>query len=275
MDETGIEKAGTRPLENTYLSRDRTVRIAIACHAAHKARNQRRDAEAEQAGGEIADHHQWQHFVVAVQSRARSGEVLSDKVHQTAVAILKHDETQEAGQDHDERHAHLEERTDDGREPRRAQRVGSENALDNKKVCGPVAATDGKAESEDNAGPVNAHGVVGKVAHAAPEVRVISRGGRAGGDVGRETRFESGPAMGFNEAENGNQQRTAPDEDELQNLIENCGTKTAEGDVGGHRQRGDDDGKVQVPTQHHLHHFSHGEHVHTAHEHGHEGKRNR
>ena len=77
----------------------------VAGHAAHEARNQRRDAEAEQAGRQIANHHQRQHFVVAVQSRARGGEVLSDKVHQAAVGILEHDETEQAGQNHDEGHA--------------------------------------------------------------------------------------------------------------------------------------------------------------------------
>ena len=93
--------------------------------------------------------------------------------------------------------------------------------------------------------------------------------------LARETRFESGPAAGFDEAENRHQQRAAPDEDELQNLIEDGGAQAAERDIGGHRQRRDDDGEVQIPAENDLHHFSHGEHVHAAHEHGHEGKRKR
>ncbi len=58
----------------------------------------------------------------------------------------------------------------------RAERrlCGGEHALDDEEVRGPVAEADGESEAEDDAGPVDAHGVIGKVAHAAPHVRVVA-----------------------------------------------------------------------------------------------------
>ena len=70
-----------------------------------------------------------------------------------------------------------------GRHARGAQVVGGEHALHDEEVRGPVAEADDEAEAEDDAGPVDAHGVVGKVAHVAPHVGVVAGSGRAGGDV--------------------------------------------------------------------------------------------
>src|ERR1700733_5966842 len=95
-------------------------------------------------------------------------------MHEAAVGILEYHEAKQAGQNDDKRHTHFEERSNDRGETRRAQTVGGQYALNDKEVGGPIAATDRETESEDNPGPVNAHGVVGKVAHASPQVSVIA-----------------------------------------------------------------------------------------------------
>ncbi len=86
----------------------------VAGHAAHKASNQRGDAEPEQAGSAVADQHQRQHFVIAVLSCSR-GYALGYKMHHAAVRIFEHGQREQAGQDNDQRHHHLEGRADDGR----------------------------------------------------------------------------------------------------------------------------------------------------------------
>ncbi len=79
----------------------------------------------------------------------------------------QHGERDEAGQDDDEGHGHLEGGADDGGHARGAQVVRGEDALDDEEVRGPVAETDDQAEAEDDAGPVHAHGVVVEVAESA------------------------------------------------------------------------------------------------------------
>ena len=48
------------------------------------------------------------------------------------------------------------------------------HALHNQEVRSPVAEADRESQAKHNAGPVNAHGVIGKVAHAAPHMGVVS-----------------------------------------------------------------------------------------------------
>ena len=119
---------------------------------------------------------------------------------------------------------------------------------------------------------MNAHGVVGEVAHAAPQVRIVAGSDCALRDIGRELGFESGPAAGLDQPKDRHQQRAAPDQHKLQNLVEDRRAQPAQRHIGRHGQRRDDDGEVQVPAQHDLHHLRHGEHIHAAHQHGHEGE---
>ena len=142
-------------------------------------------------------------------------DVFADQLHQAAVAILQDDQAEEAGEDDDEGDGHFEEGADDGGHAGGAEAVGSEDALDDEEVGGPVAEADGEAEAEDDAGPVDAHGVVLEVAHAAPHVGVVSGGDCADRHVVGDFGFESVPAAGFDKAEDGDQERAAPDEDEL------------------------------------------------------------
>ena len=85
----------------------------------------------------------------------------------------KHREAEQAGQNHDERHAHLEGRADDGRQFRGAQILGGDDALHHQEVGGPVAHGNHRAQSEHDADPVDAHRVVAERAQRAPGVRVI------------------------------------------------------------------------------------------------------
>ena len=91
-----------------------------------------------------------------------------------------------------------------------------DDALHDEEIRGPVAEGNHPAETQHNARPVNAHGVVGKAAHRPPEVRVVTVG-----KILVDARHEAAPAAGFNQAENGNQQRAKPDQEELQDLVEN------------------------------------------------------
>ena len=103
-----------------------------------------------------------------------------------------------------------------------------------------------------------------KLPERAPQVRVFRR------SVGGNARFQPAPAAGFDQAENRNQQRAQPDQNELQNLVEDGRTQAAQHHVDGHRDRRDPDAEVDVPAEHDLHHQRHRIHVDAAHQHGHE-----
>ena len=62
VDERLVDVVGPHGGEGAYVAR----------HAAHEAGDQRGDAQAQQAGAEVANHHQRQRLVVAVQLRAGS-----------------------------------------------------------------------------------------------------------------------------------------------------------------------------------------------------------
>ena len=81
------------------------------------------------------------------------------------------------------------------------------------------------------------------------------------------------PAAGVDQAEDRNQQRAQPDQEELQHLVEDGRDQAAQGDVDGHRQRGDPDADVHVPAQQQVQDLRHGEHAGPADQDGHEGER--
>ena len=74
----------------------------------------------------------------------------------------KHCQTQQSGKDHNDRHHHLESSANDGRHLRAADILRGQNALYDQEICGPVAHGNDGAESKDNAGPVDSHGIGGK-----------------------------------------------------------------------------------------------------------------
>ena len=74
--------------------------------------------------------------------------------------IGKNGEAEQSGQNDDERHEHLERRADDRRHFRGAQILGGQHPLHDEKVGRPVAHGQDRAEAENDAGPVHAHGVV-------------------------------------------------------------------------------------------------------------------
>ena len=90
----------------------------------------------------------------------------------------------------------------------------------------------------------------------------------------RNLQLEVGPAAGFVQSENRNQQRSRPDQKELQDFVENGRAQAAQRYVNRNRQRRDPDAEIDVPSQHDLHDLGHGKHIDAAHEHGHEGERN-
>ena len=160
----------------------------VAGHAAHESGDERGDAEAEQARAQVAHHHQRKHFVIAVQARARvrGNHVFAHQMHQAAIGVGQNHQAQQAGKNHDEGHGHLEERADHRSQARGTQAVGGQYALHDQKIRGPIAEADRESQAEENARPVNAHRVIGKVAHAAPHVRVVAGSRCASGDVVRQ-----------------------------------------------------------------------------------------
>ena len=169
---------------------------------------------------------------------------------------------------HDERNKHFEGSAYDGSHFSGAHILGGQDALDNEEVRGPVAHGDDGAEAEDDAGPVNAHGIVLGRAQGAPEVGVF--GGGIGGDSGLETV----PAASLDQAQDGNEQSAGPNQDKLENFIEDGGAQSTEGNVDGHSAGRNPDAEVDVPAEDNLQDQSHGVHVDAAHEHRHEREAN-
>ena len=63
----------------------------------------------------------------------------------------------------------------------------------------------------------------------SPQVRVISLR-----KILVDARDQPGPAARFHQAQDGNQQRAKPDQEELQHLVEDRGEQPAQGDVDRH-----------------------------------------
>jgi ABC-type nickel/cobalt efflux system permease component RcnA len=93
------------------------------------------------------------------------------------------------------------------------------------------------------------------------------------GEILQNTRFQAAPAAGFQQSQNGDQQRARPDQKKLQDLIKDGGAQAAESHIDGNRDGRNPDADVNVPSQDHPHHHRHGIHVNAAHQHGHEGER--
>ena len=125
----------------------------------------------------------------------------------------------------------------------------ADDALHHQEIGGPVADRNHRAQAEDDAGPVDAHGVVLEVS------RGCSTGGcnPAPGKLCVDARHHAAPSAGFDQAEDGDQQRAQPDQDELQHLIEDGGEQAAEEDINGDGDRRDPDAEVDVPAEHDLH----------------------
>ncbi len=137
----------------------------------------------------------------------------------------KNGKSQQSRKDDDERHKHLEGGANDWRHFCRSQVFGSKNALHNKEVGCPVAERNDGAETEDDAEPGDAHGIVIGGTQGAPQMRVFGRG------VGSNLNFESTPAACFNQSEDWNKKCTSPDQDELQDFVENGGTQASQSHI--------------------------------------------
>src|SRR5580698_8765365 len=145
--------------------------------------------------------------------------------------------------------------------------MSGEHALHNEEVSSPVTEADDEAEAEDNAGPVNAHRIVVEVAEGAPHMNVI-----AAPQICENLLAKITPATDFDQTQNRHQQRTQPDEQELQDFIEDRGTQAAERYVKSDSNRRNPDAEVQVPAEYHLHHDGHRIHIDAAHQNGHKGE---
>jgi hypothetical protein len=176
----------------------------------------------------------------------------------------QHGTAQQARQDHDQRHHHLEECANDSAELRRTQVAGGQHALDDQKVRAPVAERNGEAPAEYDPCPVDPHGVVGERPRGAPHVSEI-----LAGEVTRDSLHHSVPAARFDQAQNRDDETAQPDQEKLQNLVENRGSQPAGHDVKRHSERGDPDREMDVPAQDDLHDDGHRVHVDAAHQDGH------
>ena len=243
---------------------DRGEGADVAGHARHEAGDQGRDPQAQQARAQVAGHHQGKHVVVAVAPPGCRDLALRQELD------VEQAQAQQARQDDDERDHHLERRADDRRHLGRPQVLGREHPLNDQEVGRPVAERDHPAQAEDDARPVDAHRVVLERAERAPDVGVVASA-HALGDL----RLQVRPSPRLDHAQDRDQHGPGPDQDELEHLVEDRRLQPAQGHVGGHRQRRDPDAEVDVPAQHDLHHAGHGEHVHAAHENGHERERDR
>ena len=66
------------------------------------------------------------------------------------------------------------------------------------------------------------------------------------------------------QAEDRDQQRAEPDQEELEHLVEHGGNQPAQGHVDGHGERGHPDADVHVPAQQQVQDLRHGEHAGAA-----------
>src|SRR5215470_10199301 len=176
-------------------------------------------------------------------------------------------QSQQTRQNHNQRHSHFEKRANDRSQLGGTNVFGGKHALHHQEVGGPVAHRLHHSQAKDNTGPVHAHGIIFKVAQAAPHVGEILVG-----EVLLDAGNHALPTAGFQQAKNRDQQRAKPDQEKLQHFIENRREQTTSGDVNRHRDRGNEDGEVQIPTEHHFHDHGHGVHVHAGHQNGHDGE---
>src|SRR6266851_5760257 len=230
-------------------------------HAGHEAGDEGSDSETQETRTAVTRQHERQNFVVTV-AAGRDGGRFAGELHR------QDSQSEKAGQDDDEWNEHLEGRADDGGHLCRAKILGGENALDDEEIRGPIAEGDDKAKTEDDAGPVDAHGIVFKGAQGGPEMRVLR------GSVAGNLDAQIAPASRFDKTQNGDQRRAGPDQNELHNFVEDCGAQASERYVDGHGGRGNPNTEVDVPAENYFQHERHGIHVDAAHEDSHQGKGN-
>ena len=87
--------------------------------------------------------------------------------------LRKNCESEQAWQDHDERNHHFESCADDRSHFGAANVLGSKNALNDQEIRCPVTHGQDCTESEDDAGPMDPHGVSAEVIESRPEVNVL------------------------------------------------------------------------------------------------------
>ena len=177
---------------------------------------------------------------------------------------------QQSRKNDDQRNGHFEKGADNGRHFRRAHVFGGKDALHDEKIRGPVAHRLHRTQAEHDARPMDAHGIVRKGAHRGPHMREL-----LAGEVLMDACDHPVPAACLNHAEDGNEQRAEPDEEKLQNFVENCRKQSTRSNVNAHRERRHPNAEVDVPAEHNLHHYGHGVHIYAGHENGHDRERDR
>src|SRR5467141_1603113 len=179
----------------------------VARHPGHEAGDEGGDSEAEETRPAVARQHERQYFVVAV-AAARDGGGFPGQFHGQDC------QSEKPGQDDDEWNEHLEGCADDGGHLCGTKILGGENALDDQEIRGPIAEGNDKAKTEDDAGPVDAHGIFFEGAQRGPEMRIFR------GSVARDLEAQIAPASRFDQTQNGDQRRAGPDQNELQDFVE-------------------------------------------------------
>src|SRR6266481_765524 len=196
----------------------------VASHARHEPGDQRGDAEAQQAGPAIAGEHEGEHLVVTVLPGLQTAR--RNQVHR------QDGEPQQPRENHDQGHSHLEKGTDDRRHLGGPNVLRRKNALHDKEVSRPIAHRLHRSEAEHNAGPVHAHRIILKAAKRAPGVRVILTW-----EILLNARDHPLPSTRFDQTKDGNEERTEPDQEKLQNFVEDGGEKPSGCNVYTDRQR--------------------------------------
>ena len=183
----------------------------VAGHAGHEPSDERSDTQAEQTGAGVACEEQGQNLVIGM--LAGAGCSLTD---QRQAAPRQHGESDQAGHDDNQGNKQFEGGADDGCHLCGPQITRCEDALHDEEIGRPVAECADEAKAEDDAGPVDAHGVGIEVAKRCPEVKIT----RVAGGVGQDAGLHAGPAARLNKPEHGYDQGSRPDEEELQNFIQ-------------------------------------------------------
>ena len=196
----------------------------VARHPRHESCHQRGNSEPEQPRTAIARQHQRQHFVVAVLAGLQAAG--RKQVHR------QHRQSEQSGQNDDQRHRHLEERSDDRGHLRRANIFCRKHALHHQKVCRPISHGLHRTQAKHNADPVDAHGIVGERSCGRPHVGEILPG-----KILMNPRHHSAPSAGLDQPENRDEQRSEPDQEKLQHFIEDGRKQSAGCNINPHRQR--------------------------------------
>src|SRR5229473_705293 len=186
----------------------------IARHARHEAGDQRSDAKPQQAGPAVAGEHEREHLVVAVLPGLQAAR--RNQVHR------QYGEPEQPRENHNQGYGHLEKGTDDRRHFGRADVLRRKHALHHKEVRGPIAHRLHCAEAEHNARPVHPHRIVLKAAKRAPCVSVILTR-----EILLNARDHALPSARFDQAQDGDEKRAEPDQEKLQNFVEDGGKQPA------------------------------------------------